>query len=55
MCVVYNLSEEVIKEEVEIKITMKSENDYMVIEIKDNGVGISKDKLSKIFAPFLIA
>ena len=51
MNVLFNATE-AIKEEGEIKITTKSENDYIVIEIKDNGVGISKEKLSKIFDPF---
>jgi two-component system, NtrC family, sensor kinase len=36
----------------EIDITIKTNNNFLCIEIKDNGVGISKDKLKQIFDPF---
>ncbi len=35
-----------------IKITAKEENNYIVISIKDSGVGISDDVKDKIFNPF---
>lgn len=36
----------------EIDITIKTSNNFLCIEIKDNGIGISKDKLKQIFDPF---
>ena len=36
----------------EIKITSKNIEDYLIISIKDSGVGMSKDVMDKIFDPF---
>jgi two-component system, NtrC family, sensor kinase len=35
-----------------IRVITKRENDYLIIEVIDNGKGISKDILPKIFQPF---
>lgn len=35
-----------------IQITTKNENDFCVISIKDNGIGMNKDTLKKIFEKF---
>ncbi len=42
--------EETEKKELSIKIT--SEDDYLVTEIKDTGVGIPRENFSKVFTPF---
>lgn len=43
---------EAIKETGEIHIRTSQEGDHLVISIKDNGVGISKENLERIFEPF---
>ncbi len=35
-----------------IEINLKSEEEFLIIEIKDNGPGISKDNFGKVFTPF---
>ncbi|MCL3782609.1 DUF5112 domain-containing protein [Prolixibacteraceae bacterium JC049] len=37
----------------EIEISTYNENNQVVIEVSDNGVGIAKDKLTDIFLPFV--
>ncbi len=43
---------EAIEENGEIKITGKCHGDYIEIRIEDNGIGISKEDIDKIFNPF---
>ena len=41
-----------IKETGDIYIRTKEENNNLIIEIEDNGIGISKENLTKVFEPF---
>ncbi len=36
----------------EVEITMKSENDHIIFEVKDNGIGIAEEEIPKIFEEF---
>ena len=35
-----------------ISINLKTDKNYIFIEIIDNGIGISKEKIGKIFEPY---
>lgn len=53
--VIYNLIDNAIKyseDEPNIKVTTKNKNDFLVINIQDNGIGISKEHLKHIFEQF---
>jgi len=50
-----NLTDNSIKysgETVDITYTVRRENDYLVVDVKDNGLGIPKDKLQNIFEKY---
>ena len=39
------------KENAEVVVKVYRENDFYIVSIKDNGVGISEDEIEKIFIP----
>jgi len=55
--IVYNLINNAIKfrsqeRQIEIVVTTKRENDFMVISVKDNGIGIDENKFDAIFSKY---
>ena len=56
--VLQNLMENAIKYTIEggkIEIDVKKENDYLVVSIADNGIGIPKDQVKDVFTRFFRA
>ena len=56
--VLQNLMENAIKYTIEggkIEIDVKKENDYLVVSIADNGIGIPKDQVKDVFTRFIRA
>lgn len=53
--VIYNLIDNAIKyseDEPNIKVTTKNKNDFLIINIQDSGIGISKEHLKHVFEQF---